>query len=1396
MASCTSALSIVAGIAASLAFTSACGVVDDLREQFTPDIVQADVSGPPVPPDPELGDASTGSDAQLPPTPTADLAFTSIEPAIAEPAGGIDVLLRGDGFRDGVYVLFGAVVAPDVFVVDARTLIVRVPPHPPGRVDVLVGHPELNRGEPIVLPNAFTYNSRRSVTSVQPSELPRDGGVPVEIRGHGFDADTRVAFGSRLAIAQRVVDANTMTAVAPGGDFGWTSIHLAHPDGFSTLEQAVFHYEAPVIFSADPLWYQSFPDGAPFVLHGRGLVADAEVRIGDTPATVLAASVDGTSMTVATPPFTDAGTGPLPLTVTTRWGSARLVDGLLPSQPAANCTTLTPTTASTVGGDALTIACNTTRFDPRRPASLMVLVGARPATIVAQTTTGITITNPGGQAGPTRLVILNEAGTVADLPLTLVAPPGALRLDAVTPNRGPPAGGTAIELVGSGFTTNTAVRIGALPAPSVRRISGERLAVTTPPGSPGPAAITLAQDGRISTFPDAFEYASGTELDVFALDPPLVAQPGGTRVALYGLGFDPTMRVTIGGVSCPIIDQPSGAAVIVRSPRLDPGPHDLVVTRDAARVVRLGAITAYDPRSGFGGTWGGPVAGTLNATVYGSNGHGPIVGAHVIIGTDPTTPWQGFTDDRGQVSISWPDLSGPLSVTASATGFSAASVVDFDARNVTFTLQMNPIPPPPSEGEGGGDPPPEPLPNATLSGRVIGLDKYVLAPPGSCQSLVSEELADCMSCNDTGPDACGSPDHACVSLPGDGLRCLRACTTDASCPAGFRCGATSDGARCIPSPGERAAFCNVTSTSVFGYNYPIQPTGWVDAGGRYTIGSQRLGDMAVYCFGGYRQDNGTFVPTVLGLRRQVFAAPGATLDNLDVELKHPLRRSFRVRLADPPLAQLGLAPPAISVSLYLGADGAIGFNRDPQQAPQLEPDTWILPRHLAALNGDLYDASYVFYTTLAPNGSTGGQPRSYNLVQNIRRIVEDRLPVRDSDGVWRLEGTQLERSLYGLWRGPDDRLIAVGEQGTILLRTSQGWTRQTSPTERTLRAIDGLNNEDIWAVGEVGTVLRRDGLRWQTVPGPDDDLGAVVVTSTHVIASGRLRLRVLDRATGVWSVGGGPGVTGLVGLLRLADDHVLAFGLAGQLWSWTPAETRFLGQIGTATWRAGVVLEPLENQRRIALVGDGGAMAEVVLDGTDVRHEIIASPTTSDLAAVAVGPGGQVLAVGDKGAVVAWQPGTTPRLEHIEDYRSKAHGIAVLGDGTARVVGNASFILGPFLAFPAMSEPTAGVLGPERRLGWTWTGGPDAQYTRLALTPDFQLTAWTLIVDGDETTVSLPDLMAAAAIDVLPVARYRFEILRVLNRSFDIDAYTNRGFNLYLRDSWSTGQGFFQITSP
>jgi hypothetical protein len=113
-----------------------------------------------------------------------------------------------------------------------------------------------------------------------------------------------------------------------------------------------------------------------------------------------------------------------------------------------------------------------------------------------------------------------------------------------------------------------------------------------------------------------------------------------------------------------------------------------------------------------------------------------------------------------------------------------------------------------------------------------------------------------------------------------------------------------------------------------------------------------------------------------------------------------------------------------------------------------------------------------------------------------------------------------------------------------------------------------------------------------------------------------------------------------------------------------------------------------------------------------------------------------------------------------------------------------------------MSEPTAGVLGPERRLGWTWTGGPDAQYTRLALTPDFQLTAWTLIVDGDETTVSLPDLMAAAAIDVLPVARYRFEILRVLNRSFDIDAYTNRGFNLYLRDSWSTGQGFFQITSP
>jgi len=1381
----------LAALVAAIA-VAGCGDLAELAGVIPPtaDVTVLDGSGPIAPPAPEETDAT-----DAPPLPSNQLTLTSVEPNTGDPAGGIDVLVRGTGFRDGLYALFDQSVAPDVFVVDARTAIIRVPPHPPGLVDLTIGHSELNNGEPVVLPNAFRYSSSRTLSAIDPFELPVSGGVPLTVFGTGFDDSTRVMLGGRLALSQNHSNSEIFTAVSPEGSFGWQTVHLTSTDDFSAHPRAVFFFQPPTLeTTASPQ-----AGAAEVTLYGQGLVADADVLVGDEAVVVLDASPDGRTLTFVPPAANPWLTAPTDITVSTRWGTATLPASFRADGSSPACSVALPARGSTRGGEAIYLACATPAFDPARPLRTSVLMGDRVARVISQNPSGLVVESPGGPAGQTTIVLMADGQVLAAIPFELRLMTEPLDFNSIEPTSGDAAGGYDALITGSGFTAATAARIGALGVTNVRYLSPEQMIVRVPPGSPGLATVEVIESGVRVQRAAAFEYRMGS-LAVFAASPTFVAQSGGTRIRIFGAGFGPGMRVTVGGVPCPIFTQVSGTEVMIRSPRLEPGAHDLVVTRPETNetITKPGAITAFDPRSGFGGTWGPAIDGTLNVTVYGSNGFGPIQNAHVIIGSDATTRFQGFTDDRGQISISEEGLRGPLEVTASAPLFSAASVVVFDAENVTMTLQMNPIPPP-SEGEGNGEPPPQIFFNATLSGRVIGLDKYVLAPPGSCDALAAEEVRDCQACSGS-DDTCGDDAaFACITLGSDGNRCLRACGSDPECGVGYRCGATSDGARCVPSPGIKSAQCNVTSTSVFGYNYPLQAGSVPNADGQYVLDSRRLGDLAAYCFGGYLQDDGAFVPTVLGVKRNIFAVSAQIMTGLDVELKYPLKRTFRVRLASPPYSPTGLEPPAISFSLNLGADGAIGFSRDPLPSTLGEPDTWLLPRQLANLTGDLYDGNYVFYTTLSPTDATSSGPRSYNLVQGVTRITEDRLPVREG-GQWRLDGTQLERSLLGLWRAPDDRLFAVGEGGTILMRFGRAWTPQPSRVTTTLAAIDGLAGDDIWAVGEAGLVLHRDSLRWSPVQAPTDDYGAVAVTLTHVLVAGLMRLRVLDRTTGLWTIAGGPGVTGIRGVTRIRADLVLATGDEGRAWLWTP--TAFipldLGAAGEGigALRGAVVLTDDGAAWRAVIVGDAGAMAVIEGDSQTTRATRIDTGTDSDLTDVTVTAAGEVVAVGDHGAVVSWQDGRDARSETIEDYRSKAHGVAALSDGELAVVGSAAFILGPFLAFPYLAEPSSGIFGPDRRLAWRWDGGPEGQYTRLTLTPDFQMTAWTLIIDGATDHVTLPDLMAAADINVLPAARYRVELLRVLNRGFNIDSFTNRGFNLYLRDSWSTNRAYVTIEGP
>jgi len=1366
------------------------------------DLVPIPEAPPLLPPD-NLPNVPSGPDEPDggPNVPAEDdpVTISAIEPTEGPVSGLSDVMVRGTGFRDGLEILFGESPALDVFVISPAVAVALTPPRPAGRVDVTVLHPRAT-GEPGVLPSAYRYFETIAIDAVEPAEANLDGGVAVAVTGRGFTPDTRVFFDGRPALSQTVIDTTLIRGVVPPGRYGRVDVHAVGFNGAAALPDGFLYLRPPELTALTPATGAA---GTRVILSGEGLGEDSEAVFGGVPAEVVTARRDGRTLEVLAP----SGVGLVDVTVATRAGVSTLSDAFAYRSADADpmilaCSHLVPATGPQSGGTRVELACGGLAY-----GGLSVRFGSSPAEILEVNENGrLVVSSPAG-VGEVVVTVTNAVAGPVVVGRFGYQAPSPVGVTSVIPASGPSEGGTRVTLSGRGFTAGMSVAVGALAALSVEVVDSTRAYLTTPPGAPGLADVTVRASGVEARLVGAFDFTSET-LGLSLVSPAIAAQAGGTWLRVFGEGFLPTTRVLIGGVECEPIAFVSSAELHVRSPRLPVGVWDAEVS-DAGlgdesalgptgprRAMREKVFTSFDPRSGTGGTWGPPIAsahaGTLNVTVWGSGGYGPVEGAFVLVGSDPNGPWRGFTNDEGQVTLSGPGLEGPLEVTASRDGFTAYSVLRFDAQNVTVLLQQNPTPPP-SSGGGGGNPPTIP-PNATLRGRVTGLDKYVIAPPGSCSAVAIPETRHCATCDATLPDGgCGGEDgFACIDLatPGSGVadsRCVAACDEASPCPAGYVCAASFSGARCLPSPGVRKAYCNVSSTSLFGYEYPIPARGWVDEQATFELDSRRLGELAIYCFGGYQNDQGVFLPTVMGVRRHVFATAGATMEGQDVALDMPLSRAFRFRLQDPPLWSTGIQPPSLVISLDLGPDGVIPFSR---ALVEVEAETggepiWVAPSQLAALSGAVYDANYFLYTTIAPANTAGFQPRSYNLVQFVRSLVEDRFPVRDDNG-WRLEGSQVAVDLFGAFLADDEegeRLWAVGEKGRILLRAGTGWSAQTSGTTETLYAVHGTGGRDVWAVGSAGTVRHWDGVAWRPIQAPFDDYGAVFVTAERVLAAGRVRTRVLDRATGTWTILGGPVLQEVRAFVPMGDS-LLMLATGGRIYSLDASlAVVSLASPTTETLRAGL----LRADGTLVLVGDDGALV-TGLPGSLIEVPV---PTTSDLTALTERDG-VLYIVGDDGVALRGEDSASLFLETIPDYRSRAHAVVAMPDGAIRVVGSAAFILGPFLHFPIVTAPLHELAMTDLAFAWTHTG-PEGQFTRLALTPEGSITLWTLIVEGSARAAMLPDLQVAAGLQPLPRGRYRLELLRVLNRSFDIDNYTTRDFSLYMRDSWATNEAWFVL---
>lgn len=1417
-------------------------------------------------PAPAHWDTSPGHDAggAAADAPTASVAtLSAVTPWEGSVGGGEWVQLEGYGLSGVTQVAFGPSPALEVVPIDDYTVQARTPPGVSGWVDVSVvlTPPDEQTPPPTVsLAEAFRYIADVQVHSVEPSTGDATGGAKVTIEGSGFRDDTAFAFGDRLALAPLVLDSETAVVIAPPGQPGLVAVRAVNDDGVGELLDAFQYVAPPVLSHVDPAVMTS-AGGAPLQLHGSGLTADgASVQlVGPGPTLtceVVQVTADGSRLTFVAPP-TAGETGVYTVRYANNAGTAVLPDAVLVVPPAEGG-------KPAIGNGLAFVTPNALPGNKLRPVVVAVhgpmvteANGAKPEVRFGNTAATVLSWSfpPAVQAG--------GAGTIRVLPppmglgklglevaVKVLLPSGSVAKQAAftflpdSPSIttfAPPlldtAGGSPFTLrfgpVNPAYGAVKGVRIGALLASGLTVGGADEQGLVTltgaaPEGSPGPADVRVVfAGGQAIDAPGLAAFGGGSPA-IAALVPSRGAVAGGTLVQLLGHGLTALTGLKLGDKDVYDFEIIHDGLVRFRTTPAEPG----VVALKAWFAGAAGAggpstdtldkaFTFFDPVAIQSGTWGPPIDGALNVTVYSTGGGtGPVAGALVAVGQGQALPHAGYTDDNGQVVISELDLSGPLTVSASKPGYTATSVVAVNAENVTVRLRKKPPPPPPpSSGNGSGAPDdePDPFPEGVIEGLVANADKFLQLPAGSCDGhgAIAGHCQPCATDNDCYlgtfcdvlQDPLGAFDagNAPTSLPaqatvGQAPRyCTSACLDDSECPAGFECRAnamsqTEPGTftyRCTPRIGEPQVRCRTSSPSLWGGNPDPGPGAIADPSGAFEI-EARLGDVAVVCEAGYvrkatlTQSGGAFVPLMMGLTRQVTVSPGETTPGVLVWLDTPLSRRVRVRLDRIPLGPDALDHDRFVLgALDLGGEGYVGIGETEVAVPT---DTLTLRRQPWGFPGGWGDLAYTVYGGITGPGP-GGTPSSLAVKQGMPFTSVDRY-------AWVPPGAE-QPVLSGQFTQPVQAIdsdgaamIAVGDEGRIWAWTGTSWTQQPSPTTRDLRAVWLLGDGDGWAGGEDGVLLRRDPtLGWRREPSP---------TSKPLIAiSGRGKTDVwmldadngLYHYHGVWEAVAGPWSSPPQNLPPwMADDTPRL----RSLWVSPEGPLILVGDAGGIVrgdvapngevfgWQA------LESYTDLAIhavrglgigafwvAGERGYVARIDATSTlSPAVSVLATPTEQPLYAIAPTSSG-VQIVGGQGAWLQVGLDNVATDRSVADLPVDLRGVGeALGHMAA--AGEPVLVMGPYLEMPYVTSPNPGDVGLGPVLSWATAGGLEPTLQMIRVSNAAWQTEWELFVAGDVSSVLLPDFTVVGGASALPYGDLRVRIWRIYAPGIDVDEF---GYN-------------------
>jgi len=216
--------------------------VADLGEQVFHLAADGTPIGGPIPVNPGNGDPfgialdPTGAHAWLSGTPLTGATVLATATGTTQTTTGVPtrtlaVAVSPDG--DGVFL--GAVVDPELYVVDPQTRALTATIALDGDPDLIV----VGRTPVAVAP------SRPVVTAVSPAEGPVSGGAEVRIEGANFATGARVLFGDTPATAQRVLGFTAILATVPPATApGRVRVTVVAPSGLRSTDDAGYRYDA------------------------------------------------------------------------------------------------------------------------------------------------------------------------------------------------------------------------------------------------------------------------------------------------------------------------------------------------------------------------------------------------------------------------------------------------------------------------------------------------------------------------------------------------------------------------------------------------------------------------------------------------------------------------------------------------------------------------------------------------------------------------------------------------------------------------------------------------------------------------------------------------------------------------------------------------------------------------------------------------------------------------------------------------------------------------------------------------------------------------------------------------------------------------------------------------